>query len=128
MIHGKVSSLTGTLYFKKEHKCPKCKTTMEAITVKKVVDSRTPNAKPFEFRQRRNDTSLAGNIEYSWKELKCPACGVQLTMEEMQKIEFESLDYEQKIKQEKKEKLKVALFGLAMIAFAVIIIVCAFNK
>ena len=127
MIHGKVSSLTGTLYLKKEHKCPKCKTTMEAITVKKVVNSNSPEAKQYDFRLRRG-VYLKGNIEFSWKELKCPACGAQFTMEQMQKIEFESLDPEQKIKQEKKEKLKVALFGLAMIAFAVIVIVCAFNK
>ena len=127
MIHGKVSSLTGTLYFKKEHKCPKCKTTMEAITVKKVVNSNSPEAKQYDFRLRRG-VYLKGNIEFSWKELKCPACGAQFTMEQMQKIEFESLDPEQKIKQEKKEKLKVALFGLAMIAFAVIVIVCAFSK
>ena len=127
MIHGKVSSLTGTLYFKKEHKCPKCKTTMEAIAVKKVVNSNSPEAKQYDFRLRRG-VYLKGNIEFSWKELKCPACGAQFTMEQMQKIEFESLDPEQKIKQEKKEKLKVALFGLAMIAFVVIVIVCAFSK
>lgn len=127
MIHGKVSSLTGTLYLKKEHKCPKCKTTMEAITVKKVVNSNSPEAKQYDFRLRRG-VYLKGNIEFSWKELKCPACGAQFTMEQMQKIEFESLDPEQKIKQEKKEKLKVALFGLAMIAFVVIVIVCAFSK
>ena len=127
MIHGKVSSLTGTLYFKKEHKCPKCKTTMEAITVKKVVNSNSPEAKQYDFRLRRG-VYLKGNIEFSWKELKCPACGAQFTMEQMQKIEFESLDPEQKIKQEKKEKLKVALFGLAMIVFVVIVIVCAFSK
>ena len=127
MIHGKISSFKGSLYFKNPHNCPKCNTPMEVITLKKVLNSDSPEAKQHSFRLTYG-THLEGNIEFSWKELKCPICKLQLTMDEMQKIEFEALDNKQQLSQEKHEKMKVALFTTGMIVFALILIICLFKK
>lgn len=126
MIHGKKKSFKGSLFFKKPHYCPKCQVQMETITLKEIVNSKSPTNKQHDFRLTYG-RSLIGNIEFSWKELKCPSCGQQLTMEEMQEIESKTLPYEQSIKQEKKEKLKVVAFTVGLIAFALILIVISFS-
>lgn len=127
MIHGKINSFKGNLYFKKPHNCPKCNIPMEIITIKKVLNPDSPEAKQHSFRLTYG-THLEGNIEFSWKELKCPTCKLQLTMDEMQKMEFEALDNKQQLSQEKREKMKVTLFAMGMIVFALILIICLFSK
>lgn len=127
MIHGKKISFKGSLYFKKAHYCPKCQTQMQVIVLKKVVNSRSQEAKQHSF-QLSDETYLAGNVEFSWKELKCPNCCHQLTMEQMQIIESEALDHKQSAKQEKKEKLKVVIFTFGLIIFALILIFISLNK
>lgn len=127
MIHGKKKSFKGSLYFKKAHYCPKCQTQMQTIVLKKIIDSKAREDKQHSFRLT-DETYLAGNVEFSWKELKCPNCCYQLTVEEMQRIESEALDYEQLLKQEKKEKIKVAIFTFGVIIFALILIIILFNK
>ena len=127
MIHVKMKSLKGSLYFKKAHYCPKCQTQMETITLKEIVNSKSPTKKQHNFRLTYG-THLAGNVEFSWKELKCPNCGYQLTMEEMQQNESKELAHEQSTKQEKKEKLKIAAFTLGLVIFGLILIVILINK
>ncbi len=127
MIHGKKKSFKGSLYFKKAHYCPKCQTQMQTVDCKEIVNSKSSKDTQHDFRLTQG-THLVGNIEFSWKELKCPNCGHQLSMEEMQKIESESLSYEQSIKQEKKEKLKVAAFTVGLIVVALVLVVIMLNK
>ena len=127
MIHGKKKVFKGTLYFKKAHFCPKCQTQMETINLKEIVNSKSPTKKQHNFRLTYG-THLVGNVEFSWKELKCPNCGYQLTMEEMQMIESKDTPCEQSQKQERKEKLKVSLFTLGLIAFALILVMILINK
>ncbi len=127
MIHGKKKSFKGSLYFKKAHYCPKCQTQMETITLKEIVNSKSQTNKQHSFRLKYG-THLEGNVEFSWKELKCPNCGNQLTMEEMQTIESNNLTPEQSKKQEKKEKLKVAAFVFGLIIFALIMVIILINK
>ena len=126
-IHGKKKILNGTFYLKKPHFCPKCSTQMEPITIRKVVHSSSPEAKQYDFRIKR-DTHLVGNIEFSWKELKCPCCDCQMTIEEMKEVELSKLDSDQQQKREKKEKLKVILFKVGMILFAVLLLFIIFHK
>ena len=100
---------------------------MQAIVLKKVINSKSPEAKQHSF-QLTDGTHLGGNVEFSWKELKCPNCSHQLTIEQMQKIESETLDHEQSVKQENKEKLKVVIFTFVLIVFVLILIFILLNK
>lgn len=127
MIHGKKKSLNGTFYLKKPHFCPECKTKMETITVKKTVNSKSPEAEKYDFSINRG-TGLVGNVEFSWQELKCPCCDCQMTIEEMKKFELDDMSGEQLKKYEKKEKIKVALFKIGVSAFILILIICLFAK
>ena len=127
MIHGKKTSFKGSLYFKKPHYCPKCQTQMQTVVCKEIVNSKSSQDTQHDFRLT-HDTHLAGNIEVSWKELKCPNCSKQLTMEEMQKIESESLSYEQSVKQERIEKLKVAAFTFGLVVIALVLLVLMLNR
>ena len=127
MIHGKKKTFKGTFYFKKPHFCPKCQTQMETITLKETVNSKSPTNKQHSFRLNYG-THLEGNVEFSWKELKCPNCDYQLTMEEMQMIESKDLPRKQSQKQERKEKLKVTVFTLGLITFALILVMILINK
>lgn len=127
VIHGKKKTLNGIFYLRKPHFCPKCNTQMEPITVSKVVNSNSPEAKQYNFRIK-SGTYLIGNIEFSWKELKCPCCDYQLTIDEMKEVELSGLDSEQQQKHEKKEKLKVILFKMGMVLFAVLWLLVIFRK
>ena len=127
MIHGKKKSLNGSLYLKTPHFCPKCKTQMQSITVKKAVDSHSAEAKQYDFSIKRG-THMVGNIEFSWNELKCPYCDYQLSIDEMQKFELESMDADQLKKHERKEKIKVALFKVGFIIFALLLLIAFINK
>ena len=126
MIHGKSKSLDGGSFFKKPHFCPKCKTKMEPVTIKKVVNSNSPDSKNYDFSLKRG-ISMAGNIEFSWKELKCPKCDFQITKEEMEKVEFDSLDYAQQVKYEKMQNLKAFLFMFGLILCAIFFIFLAIK-
>ena len=127
MIHGRQKSLNGSLYLKSPHFCPKCKTQMQPITVKKIVNSNSSEAKRYDF-SLNYDTHFVGNIEFSWNELKCPCCDCQLSIDEMQKIELNNMDTDQLKKHEKKEKLKVALFKVAMVIFVLLFLFAVFHK
>ncbi len=119
MIHGKKMTYKAASYLKKPHFCPDCKTQMEVITVSKVVNSRSPEAKQHDF-SIMHGTNMVGNIEFSWQELKCPACERQVTIEDMQRIEYDSLDDEQKIAHDKKEARKVFWFKMFMAAVVIL--------
>lgn len=121
MIHGKKKSYNGTLYIKKTHFCPDCKTPMIPISVSKVAHN-SQEARRYNRGNGRN-LHFAGNVEYSWYELKCPSCTRQITIEEMQKIEFEQMTDDEKKTHERKEKLKIAAFkGFLLLGVALLII------
>ena len=99
----------------------------KAITVKKAVDSHSAEAKQYDFSIKRG-THMVGNIEFSWNELKCPCCDYQLSIDEMQKFELDNMDADQLKKHERKEKIKVALFKVGFIIFALILLIALINK
>ena len=127
IIHGKKKILNGMFYLKKPHFCPKCNMQMEPITVRKVVNSHSHEAKKYNIHTGRG-TYPVGNIEISWKELKCPCCDCQLTVDEMKEVEFSSLDSEQQKKQKRKEKLKVIFFEAGMLLLMLILLIVIFRK
>ena len=127
MIHGKKKSLKGILYLKKAHLCPRCNTRMRPISVKKVVNSRSKEAKKYNFHLSYGHY-MKGNIEFTWKELKCPSCGYQLNIERMQRFEEKNEDYKASVKRDKRERFKILIFKIACFIFVVLWIVYALYK
>ena len=89
--------------------------------MRKVINSKSHEPKPMEFSQDR--THLAGNIEYVWKELKCPSCERQFSIEEMKKIEYDSLPYEEQQKIDRRNTFFAWLLGLGMAAAVILSII-----
>lgn len=129
MIHGKSKSFEGMLYLKKPHFCPKCKDKLDVVTISRVVDSNSSEAKQYDFSISKTDgTYMAGNIEFSWQELKCPSCNRQFTIAEMQRIEYESLDHQQQEKENAKQNLYVKLFGFFLATVIIALVIFAILK
>jgi len=68
-----------------KHYCPNCNELLHKITVSKIVNSRSPEAKDFSF----GDTYLVGNVKFIWTEFKCPICGFQTSIRELKRFEKE---------------------------------------
>jgi ssDNA-binding Zn-finger/Zn-ribbon topoisomerase 1 len=84
--HGYKREYNDVLYFKKDHFCPDCGTKLEKVPVSKVVNSRSPEAKDFDFSMG-SGTYAVGDIQFTWDEFECPNCKKHLTVKEMKKFE-----------------------------------------
>ena len=116
MPHGYKREYNDVLYFKKDHFCPDCKTKLEKVPVSKVVNSRSPEAKDFDFSMG-GDTYAVGNIQFTWDEFECPNCKKHLTVNEMKEIEGIPLSK----KPSKWHKILFYIFGiLFLIAVALL--------
>ena len=87
MPHGYKREYNDILYFKKDHFCPDCKTKLEKVPVSKVVNSRSPESKDFDFSMAGSHSFLIGDVQFTWDELECPNCHRHLTVNEMKEIE-----------------------------------------
>ena len=73
------------LYFRKEHFCPACGEKLNKVTVSKIVNAKSPEAKDFDFRIGR--TKMIGDVEFIWDEFECPSCKKHYTVEEIKAAE-----------------------------------------
>lgn len=72
------------LYLKK-HYCPNCGARLVLIKMKKVINSKSEEAKMYDFQNV--DNFYIGNVEFIWDELKCYECGYQATIKDFKKLE-----------------------------------------
>ena len=103
-------------YFRKVHFCPECKTKLEKVPVSKVINSRSPEAKDFDFSMPGGNFAV-GDIQFTWDEFECPNCKKHFTVNEMKEIEGVPLPK----KPTKLKKILSYIFGiLFIIAIALI--------
>lgn len=69
----------------KKHYCPDCNTMLSKTMISKIVNSRSPEAKDFDFHTL--DNYMVGDVKFIWTEFLCPNCGKQISIKEMKKIE-----------------------------------------
>ncbi len=88
MIVGKkyVNSAIFYTMFKK-HCCPACGTKLTRIKTSKIVNSKSPEAKNYDFTL--GDSFMVGDVEFIWKEFYCPICKKRIPIDEMRRIEKE---------------------------------------
>ena len=69
----------------KKHFCPTCGTQLSRIKVSKIVNSKSPEAKQYDFSGA--DGFMVGDVEFIWKEFYCEKCEKGITVNEMKRIE-----------------------------------------
>ena len=69
----------------KKHKCPKCSTTLNVEQESVVVNSKSPEAKNYDFSNF--DTFMLGDVKFINDIFACPGCGNRISIEEMKRIE-----------------------------------------
>ena len=110
MPHGYKREYNDIFYFRKDHFCPECKTKLEKVPVSKVVNSRSSEAKDFDFSMPGGIFAI-GDIQFTWDEFECPNCKKHLTVNEMKAIEGISLPK----KPSKLRKILFYIFGILLI-------------
>ena len=69
----------------KKHVCPKCGGKVELRYVSKIVNSKSPEAKDYDFSV--GDTFFVGDVEFRIRCFYCPNCMLDISFPEMKKIE-----------------------------------------
>ena len=114
MIHGIKYFNEDLFYVRKAHFCPDCKAKMKTVKVSRVVNSRSPEAKDFDF-SGADGTYAVGNIKFVWKEFECPSCGLHLTVQQMKEAEGVA-------PLENKKNFRMGDILLALVSFFLVII------
>lgn len=71
----------------KKHYCPECGTKLTRIKTSKIVNSKSPEAKNYDFTL--GDSFMVGDVEFIWKEFYCQICKKRIPIDEMRRIEKE---------------------------------------
>lgn len=69
----------------KKHICPKCGGKVELGCVSKIVNSKSPEAKDYDFSV--GDTFFVGDVEFRTRCFYCPNCRFFISFQEMKKFE-----------------------------------------
>lgn len=118
--------MTGYSYFNKDvayvsfkkHDCPCCHHLLKTVKVSRVVNSRSPEAKDFNFRMGRS--YMVGDVKFVWKEFECPECKKHFTVEELKRLEGIEESVEEKPAAQKQNAKGLALFLVIGIALLLI--------
>ncbi len=71
----------------KKHYCPKCSSILVPIKVSKIVNSRSPEAKYYDFSVGITAGAFIGDVKFTWNEFKCPQCGYQISVKDLKLYE-----------------------------------------
>ena len=71
--------------FLKEHKCPNCSNKIIPKKIKKVVNSKSVEAKEFDFSC--GDSYLIGDVEFNFYVFYCGKCNKEYKINEIRNIE-----------------------------------------
>ena len=71
----------------KRHYCPVCKSKMEKMKVSKIVNSKSDEAKKFDFSVAGGDGFMSGNVKFIWTVFHCPQCDINHSIDEIYTIE-----------------------------------------
>lgn len=71
----------------KKHFCPKCHRLLTVKRVQKTVNSKSEEAKNFDFSLAGGDGFMLENADFSFEVFYCPFCGKEITIREMKQHE-----------------------------------------
>ena len=85
-IHGVKRYFSSPIFLHlKKHYCPACNSKLQPTKVSKVVNSKSEEAKKFDFSV--GDVFICGNIKFIWTELQCNACCCTYSINEVKTFE-----------------------------------------
>ena len=106
----------------RNHFCPDCDSTVTVTTESKVVNSKSPEAKDFDFSDACGDGNMVGNIKFTWTIFECPVCKRRFRIEEMKRIEKEEKAQRKRPKSAYR-KTKFTFSDLAPVLWSVLLFV-----
>jgi len=71
----------------KKHYCPVCNEQLLVRRIKKIVNSKSPEANDFDFTFSGGGGFLFGNVEFSYEAFYCKNCDREISIKEMKLIE-----------------------------------------
>ena len=71
----------------RNHFCPDCDEVVNVTTESKVVNSKSPEAKNYDFSDACGEVNMVGNIKFTWTVFECPVCKRRFSVKEMKQIE-----------------------------------------
>lgn len=86
-IHGVKREWSSPIFCMKKHDCPVCGRLLEKVKVSKVVNSRSEEAKDFDFSQAGGDGYMVGNVKFIWTEFHCARCDKNYKIQELKRLE-----------------------------------------
>lgn len=69
----------------KKHICPECGGKVKLRYVSKIVNSKSPEAKDYDFSV--GDTFFVGDVEFRTRYFYCPNCMLDISFQKMRKFE-----------------------------------------
>jgi uncharacterized protein YlaI len=111
----------------RNHFCPDCGEIVTVTTESKVVNSKSPEAKDFDFSDACGDVNMVGNIKFTWTLFECPVCKRRVSIEEMKHIEKEEIENGKRLKSEyRKTRFTfsdlIPFFSTALLLLTVILV------
>ena len=67
----------------KKHYCPNCNEKLKKIKTETVVDSKSEEAKNYDFSQAGGDEFLVGNVKFIKTAFRCDKCNTTYTAKEV---------------------------------------------
>ncbi|MBQ8447736.1 MAG: hypothetical protein IJX27_02250 [Clostridia bacterium] len=120
-IHGRKRIFSNPFWVNlRNHFCPYCDEIVNITTESKVVNSKSPEAKDFDFSDACGDVNMVGNIKFTWTAFECPVCKRRFSVDEMKKLEN---DENNKRPQSAYRKTKFTFSELAPLIFSVLLFV-----
>ena len=107
--------------FKKKHYCLSCNQLLNLKKTSKVINSKSPEAKDFDFSC--GDSYLSGDVEFFYNMFYCEKCNIFYSLNEIKDIEKQKNNFESKNKRNisKKEIFIVyTVIFILMILFFII--------
>lgn len=96
MLMGRKYFNNDIIYTKfKKHDCPNCGTQLGLVKVSRVVNSKSPEAKDFDFSN--GEGFMCGDVKFIWKEFECLGCKSHYSVEELKAIEREYVIYDHQL-------------------------------
>lgn len=88
-IHHIVRTWANPIFvYLKKHFCPICNGQLERVKVSKVVNSKSDEAKEFDFSSPGGDGYMIGNVKFIWTEFRCQKCERNYSIKETKENDF----------------------------------------
>lgn len=89
-IHGIKREWSHPIFCMKKHYCPHCNERLKKTKTETVVNSKSEEAKNYDFSQPGGDGYMIGNIKFVRTAFRCNKCNKIYSIEELLEIERKS--------------------------------------